>query len=216
MQMVKSKNIVEAITIKPLNFEVMKLRLIGTAPYMQARFSAKAMQAMKDKMEAGSTAKKGAKREARNFEDDFLQAQHISEEGWNGIPAGAFRNACIDVCRMVNFKMTHAKMSIFVECDGYDKIDGTPLIRLIADPPERTEMATRNATGVADIRVRPLWRRWEADIVVRHDADQFTASDVVNLLSRAGEQVGIGEGRPFSKSSNGLGFGTFRVVQANV
>lgn len=201
----------DAVSIKPLNFQTMELRLIGTAPYMQARFSAKAMQAMKDKMEAGSTAKKGAKREARDFEDDFRQAQHVSEDGWNGIPAGAFRNACIDVCRMVNFKMTHAKMSIFVESDGFDAVDGTPLVRLIADPPERTEMATRNATGVADIRVRPMWRKWEANIIVRHDADQFTASDVVNLLSRAGEQVGIGEGRPFSKSSNGLGFGTFRI-----
>lgn len=209
--MMAKKPMNDAVSIKPLNFQTMELRLIGTAPYMQARFSAKAMQAMKDKMEAGSTAKKGAKREARDFEDDFRQAQHVSEDGWNGIPAGAFRNACIDVCRMVNFKMTHAKMSIFVESDGFDAVDGTPLVRLIADPPERTEMATRNATGVADIRVRPMWRKWEANIIVRHDADQFTASDVVNLLSRAGEQVGIGEGRPFSKSSNGLGFGTFRI-----
>jgi hypothetical protein len=50
-----------------------------------------------------------------------------------------------------------------------------------------------------------------AGSVVRFDADQFKASDVVNLLQRAGAQVGIGEGRPFSKSSNGLGYGTFDV-----
>jgi hypothetical protein len=75
-------------------------------------------------------------------------------------------------------------------------------------------MATRNATGVADIRVRPMWRKWALNVVLRFDADQFTTSDVVNLLSRAGEQVGIGEGRPFSKSSNGLGFGTFTVETA--
>lgn len=201
----------EVVSIKPLNFERIKLTLIGTAPFMQARFSAKAMAAMKEKMEAGPTAKKGVKRKARDFDDDFLQAQHISSEGWNGIPAGAFRNACIDVCRMVGFKMTHAKMSIFIEADGLDKVDGTPLVKLIADPPERTEMATRNATGVADIRIRPVWREWSAKIVIRFDADQFTVNDVVNLMARAGQQVGIGEGRPFSKSSNGLGFGTFRV-----
>lgn len=201
----------EVVSIKPLNFERIKLTLIGTAPFMQARFAAKAMAAMKEKMEAGPTAKKGVKRKARDFDDDFLQAQHISSEGWNGIPAGAFRNACIDVCRMVGFKMTHAKMSIFIEADGLDKVDGTPLVKLIADPPERTEMATRNATGVADIRIRPVWREWSAKIVIRFDADQFTVNDVVNLMARAGQQVGIGEGRPFSKSSNGLGFGTFRV-----
>lgn len=205
---------VETVIISPPKFERIKLRLIGTAPYMQARFAAKAMQAMKAKMEAGPTAKKGRKRDARDFGDDFRQAQHISADGWNGIPAGALRNACIDVCRMVGFKMTHAKMSIFLEADGLDAIDGTPLVMLDAPPPERVDMATRNATGVADIRVRPMWRQWAANVVVRFDADQFTASDVVNLLSRAGEQVGIGEGRPFSKSSNGIGFGTFRVESA--
>ena len=108
--------------------------------------------------------------------------------------------------------MTHAKMSVFVAADGFDEIDGVPLVRLVAGKPERVDMATRNATGVADIRVRPMWRKWGAELRLRYDADQFTASDVVNLLSRAGEQVGVGEGRPFSKSSNGLGYGTFRVA----
>ena len=212
--MAKKAAATEVVTISPPNFERMRLRLVGTAPYMQARFAEKATHKMKEKMEAGQTAKKGAKREARDFDDDFRQAQHVSSDGWNGVPASAIRNACIDVCRMVGFKMTHAKMSIFVEADGLDKVDGTPLIKLDAKPPERTDMAVRNATGVADIRVRPMWREWAITAVLEFDSDQFTASDVVNLLARAGRQVGIGEGRPFSKSSNGLGFGTFRVEAA--
>lgn len=202
----------EAITITPPNFQRIKLTIEGTAPLMQARFSAKAMQAMKAKHEAGSTAKKGGKKEPRDFDEDFRQAMHVSEDGWIGVPAAALRNACIDVCRMVGFKMTHARMSVFVEADGVDKIDGQPLIRLDAPEPEKTEMAVRNATGVADIRVRPMWRKWRINAVVRFDADQFTASDVVNLVARAGEQIGIGEGRPYSKSSNGMGYGTFCIV----
>lgn len=209
-----AKQSLDVVTISPPKFERIGLRLVGTAPYMQARFSAKAMQAMKSKMEAGPTAKKGGRKDARDFDDDFRAAQHIAADGWNGVPAAALRNACIDVCRMVGFKMTHAKMSIFVEADGFDKVDGTPLVRLDAREPERVDMATRNATGVADIRVRPMWREWALNVVIRFDADQFTTSDVVNLISRAGEQVGIGEGRPFSKSSNGLGFGTFAVETA--
>ena len=209
-----AKQVMDVVTISPPKFERIGLRLVGTAPYMQARFSAKAMQAMKSKMEAGPTARKGSRKDARDFDDDFRAAQHIAADGWNGVPAAALRNACIDVCRMVGFKMTHARMSIFVEADGFDKVDGTPLVRLDAREPERVDMATRNATGVADIRVRPMWREWALNVVIRFDADQFTTSDVVNLISRAGEQVGIGEGRPFSKSSNGLGFGTFTVETA--
>lgn len=204
----------EIITIRPPKFQTLQFDIKGTAPYMQARFSAKAMQAMKDKMEAGATAKGKKVREARDFDEDFRQAQHISSEGWVGIPAAALRNACIDVCRMVGFRMTHARMSIFIEADGLDAVDASPLIKLKAGEPEKMELAVRNATGVADIRVRPVWREWGARIRVRFDADQFTSSDVANLLARAGAQVGIGEGRPFSKSSNGLGFGLFELKAA--
>ncbi len=202
----------EVIAIKPINLKTIRLRLIGTAPLKQARFGAKSKQAMREKMEAGGTSAKGKKRESRDFDADFQEAQHISTEGWIGVPASALRNACIDVCRMVGFKMTFAKMSIFVMADGLDKLDGTPLIKIIGQAPERTEEIVRNQTGVIDIRVRPMWRKWELDIIVQYDADQFTATDVVNLVDRAGVQIGIGEGRPFSKSSNGTGLGTFRVA----
>lgn len=39
---------------------------------------------------------------------------------------------------------------------------------------------------------------------------------MVNLLSRAGLQVGIGEGRPDSKKSAGMGYGLFTVDVAAV
>lgn len=205
----------EVITIKPPRFRTVAMQIEGDAPYMQARFSAKAMQAMTDKMKAGSTARSKRTREARDFEKDFIEAQHISEEGWVGIPATAFRNACIDACRAVGFKMTLAKMSVFIESDGLDKVDGTPLVKLIAGKPEKTELAVRNSTGVLDIRVRPLWRKWGAKVRVRFDEDQFTTQDVVNLLARAGQQIGIGEGRPYSKQSAGLGYGLFTVKELN-
>jgi len=200
-----------AVTIEAPNFQILNVEIEGTAPYMQLRFTEKAMKAMKEKMEAGSTSTSKKKRKARDFDEDFKQAQHISEDGWNGIPAAAFRNACIDACRMVGFKMTHARMSVFIEADGYDELDGTPLVQILSNPPEPTSLAVRNATGVADIRVRPMWRKWGAILRIRFDQGQFTAEDVYNLLLRAGQQVGIGEGRPFSKKSNGLGYGLFTI-----
>ena len=198
-----------AVQIKPANIQQAVFKIKGTAPYVQARFSAKAMQAMKEKMLAGSTAKGKKVREARNFDDDFEQAKHVSEQGWVGIPASSFRQAIISACRLVGFRMTLAKLSVFVAADGFDRVDGIPLIKLQAPEPERTEMAVRNATGVADIRVRPMWREWAADVKVSYDADQFTLQDVTNLMQRVGMQVGIGEGRPDSRDSAGLGWGTF-------
>ena len=201
-----------AVQIKPANIQQAVFKIKGTAPYVQARFSAKAMQAMKEKMLAGSTAKGKKVREARNFDEDFEQAKHVSEQGWVGIPASSFRQAIISACRLVGFRMTLAKLSVFVAADGFDRVDGIPLIKLQAPEPERTEMAVRNATGVADIRVRPMWREWAADVKVSYDADQFTLQDVTNLMQRVGMQVGIGEGRPDSRDSAGLGWGTFTLA----
>jgi hypothetical protein len=199
------------VAIKAPAFSHIALELIGTAPYCQARFSAKAMQAMMSKMAAGSTANKSRTKVARDFDDDFEQAKHISTEGWQGIPASAFRQAMISACRLVGFRMTLAKLSVFVKADGFDRVDGIPLIRFEGTP-ERTEMAVRNATGVADIRIRPMWREWSAKVRISYDADQFTLDDVTNLMSRVGLQVGIGEGRPDSRDSAGLGWGTFELV----
>jgi len=200
------------VQIKPPNIQTAAFSIAGTAPYVQARFSAKAMQAMKAKHEAGSTGRSKKVREARDFDDDFRQAMHVSTEGWYGIPASAFRQAMISACRLVGFKMTLAKLSVFVSADGFDRVDGIPLIRLNAPAePEKTEMAVRNQTGVADIRVRPMWRQWGALVMVKYDADQFTIDDVTNLMARVGMQVGIGEGRPDSRESAGLGWGTFEL-----
>jgi hypothetical protein len=56
-----------------------------------------------------------------------------------------------------------------------------------------------------------MWEEWSAKPRIRFDAEMFTASDVANLMKRVGMQVGIGEGRPDSRESAGLGWGTFTV-----
>lgn len=189
-----------------------EFKLIGTSPFVQLRFSQKAMNAMMDKMKGGSQSKSKKVREARDFDDDFEQAMHKSTEGWVGIPAGAFRAAMISACRLVGFKMTLAKLSVFVEADGIDAVDGVPLVRLEGTP-EKNIMAVRNATGVADIRCRPMWKEWSIKLRVRYDEDQFSLSDISNLLSRVGQQVGLGEGRNDSRASAGLGWGCFKLAE---
>ena len=200
----------EAVAITAPRIATAEFRIVGTAPYIQLRFSEKAMNAMREKMELGSQAAKKKAKEARDFDEDFRQAPHVSDEGWNGIPASAFRNAMISACRLVGFKMTLAKLSVFILPDGFDKVDGVPLIRINGDP-EPHIMHARNATGVCDLRVRAKYWPWSANVRVQYDADQFSASDAANLMLRVGTQVGIGEGRPDSKLSAGMGWGTFRL-----
>lgn len=206
--------VVQSVIIKSPNFQTAVFRIVGTAPYVQARFSEKARQAMAAKHQEGSTGRAKKVREARDFDADYRGAMHISRKGWAGIPAPAFRNGMISACRIVGFKMTHAKLSVFVEADGFDVVDGTPLVRIEGEPRPHM-MHTRNQTGVTDLRVRPMWESWSATVRVTFDADVFTATDVANLLMRVGMQVGIGEGRPDSRESAGLGWGTFTLEESN-
>lgn len=201
------------IKISAPNIREAKFLIRGTAPLVVHKFSAKAKAMIRQKQEAGSLANKGKSKSAKDFEEVFQGARHISTEGWDGIPAAAFRAGIISACRLVGFKMTLAKLSIFVAADGFDKTEGTPLVRILSPAePERNESMVRLATGVCDISVRPMWRYWGAELRIQYDADQFTADDVRNLLARVGAQVGVCEGRPDSKSSAGCGWGTFELV----
>lgn len=199
--------------IPPPRFDVATFLLTGTAPYVGNKFAQEARDKMAAKMAAGSTARKGAKREPKDFDAGYKGAMHLTADGKAGMPAGAFRQALVSACRLVGFKMTIAKLSLFVLADGVDADDGTPLVLFTKGEPHRVDSYVLNETGVADIRPRPMWDAgWEAVLRVQYDGDQFTARDVENLLARVGVQVGVGAGRPDSKASCGQGWGTFSAA----
>lgn len=99
--------------------------------------------------------------------------------------------------------------------DGFDAFDSSPLVRIIGPEPEKFESMVRINNGMStDISVRPMWKKWGAELRIRFDADMFTKTDVLNLLYRVGCQLGICEGRPSSKKSCGMGWGTFDLVHS--
>ena len=204
------KETTETIRITPPNLQTGEVWIKGTAPLVVHKFSDKTANKIRASQEAGSTAKSKKVREAKDFDALCNDARHISFDGWDGIPAPAFRNACIRACTLVGFKMTQAKMSIFVEADGFDNTEGTPLVKIYGEH-RKFVGPVRLATGVIDLASRPQWLEWGCRLRFRYDADQFTASDIVNLIARAGMQVGVCEGRPSSTNSNGCGWGTFEV-----
>lgn len=202
------------LTIKAPNLQVATFLVRGDAPYVGNKFSARAKSEMIKKQEAGSTSNKGKKRDPKDFKQLYEESIRRSKAGWEGIAAPAFRNALISSCRLCGFKMTLAKLSLFVMADGTDPDDDMPLVKITKGKPKYSEHYVRLADGkTCDIKARPTWEAgWETLLRIKFDADQFTVTDVANLLSRAGMQVGIGAGRHDSKTSNGLGWGTFEVT----
>jgi hypothetical protein len=202
----------EIVRISRPKLRTATIPIVGVSPYVQHAFSEKQRKQMEETQRAGQQSRGKKVRQPKDFDAAYEAAKHVSKDGWVGIPAPAFRNAMISACRLVGIVMTRAKLSVFVEADGIDKNDGTPLVRIIGEP--RIHQApVRNETGVADVRWRPMWEEWSANVRVTWDEDQFSATDVMNLMLRAGMQVGIGEGRPDSPNSNGLGWGRFEVQE---
>lgn len=204
------------VQIKAPNFQTAVFHIKGNAPLVMHRFSAKTKTQMKDKMEAGKSASSKKNREAKSTDDLYNESRYVSAEGWDGFHAGSIRNGLIRACTLVNFKMTLAKMSLFAIADGVDATEPQiPLIRIYGKPIKQEDMA-RVETGQPYVTVRAAYHDWSAKIQIRWDADQFSIGDVSNLLSRVGVQVGIGEGRPFSKNSCGMGWGTFEITNENL
>ena len=199
-------------SISEPDFQTVKIKIEGTTPLVMNRFSAKAMDEMKATQQAGSTSRSKKTREAKDFEALFEGAKHKSSEGWEGIHAASFRNGAISACRAVGFKMTHAKLAFRVIEDGWDVADGAPLVRIIGGEAEQWVAPVRNATGVIDLRSRPRYNEWGAILTIQYDTGMLSQTDIVNLIARVGKQVGIGEGRPDSKQSAGLGYGLFNIV----
>lgn len=201
------------ITVKAPNIQTIVLHIMGTAPYVQHKFSQKSVEQIRATQEAGTTAKSKKARQPKDFEENCRNATYFSRQGWIGMPATAFRKAMISACRLVGFKMTMAKLAVFTKADGFDKFDGTPLVRIYGK--HRTDVRpARNDNGSVDLRARPMWDEggWVARVQIRFDADTFTPTDITNLMMRVGMQVGIGEGRNDSKDSAGIGWGDFDLI----
>jgi len=201
------------VTAPDMRTAVFKIE--GTAPLVIHRFSQKVKDSFLQKIEEGSRPRGKNKFSAQNPEDICEAAKYVCGKNgsqWEGFNASCIRLALISACRLVNIKMTLAKLSLFVIEDGRDIYEPLiPLVR-IEGKSERTELIGRTETGVAMLCIRPMYYPWSATLRIRFDAGQFQVQDVANLLARAGEQVGICEGRPDSKNSGGMGWGTFKIV----
>lgn len=199
------------VQIKAPNFQTAVFHIKGTAPLVICRFSKK--DELLADYEKGTQKGKGKKVYApTDLDNVFEEAKYISKDGWEGFNASSIRNGLIRVCTLVNFKMTLAKMSLFVIEDGRDaKEHQMPLVRIYGESIRQDDSVRNPNTGKIQIATRAAYHNWSAKLNIRWDADQFSLTDVSNLLMRVGVQCGIGCGRPFSTDSVGMGWGTFEI-----
>lgn len=203
------------VSVPAADFRTLSIPLLGTSPMAWHRFSKAQAGEMEEKQKAGSAGRGRKTRTAKDFDATYLATMYVAPEGWRGIPAMAIKNAMVSACRTVSLVMVTTKMAFWVNPDGFDRDDGRPLVRITKGDPSREDAVVRVASGATDIHPRARWDAgWEATVSLSYDAGMLQEVDVVNLLHRAGLQVGIGEGRMSSPKNCGIGYGSF-VIREN-
>lgn len=188
----------EPILIKPLNFQTISVPIVGTSPLLMHKFSDAAKEEVDKKRRGENTGKK-------NFikvDEEIAGAIYYTSNGKFGFPAAAFKNAMIRGGSMAGFVMTKLNLSFRILGEDAD------MVELKTNVPRKHTAIGRNPnSGGAVVIHRPEFEQWEATLKIRFDADVITQDQIVNLLNRAGETVGVGDWR-LEKKGN---FGAFMV-----
>ena len=107
--------------------------------------------------------------------------------------------------KMIGMVMKDTQTSFFIKAD--DEI--TQLVRIYGEPQLRKDMV-RVGMGSSDVRYRPEYLEWEANLIVEFNEGVISLDQVYQLVKAAGYGCGIGEMRPEKTKFN---YGRFALTQ---
>jgi len=184
------------VLIQAVNLRRATIHIKGTAPLIQHSWSEKS----KDMLRMTAAERRKVPKKARNPEAEFLAATCWCADGSHGIPAMAVKSAMIEVAHKdAGLPKTTVRKALRFRVAG--------VIPMECSEPKMREDIVRIGNNQTDIRYRPEFEEWGAEISFDYDADLLTIQDVINLTNRAGFSVGIGEWRPEKNGEHG----TFEV-----
>lgn len=185
--------------LRPIRRQRVTFRIKGLSPLIHHKWSEKSKEMMRYK----HAGKKTKSREVRDPKQEGIDATHYTEDGKYGIFAGAVKRSIINAAHKdIGIEKTLVRKSLFVVCD-----DRNNVIPMDCDEPVIQEDVVRVGQGSTDLRYRPYFYKWAADITCEIDAEMLRVDDLLTLVDRAGFGVGLHEFRP-EKSGD---FGRFQI-----
>lgn len=195
-------------TIPGVKPNVLTTLIIGTAPLIVNKFSEKAMQMILDK----HMGEASGGREKKDPVANFNAARHLLSDGSDGFPAGGLKASIVSgFQRGSGIFQTQAKGGIRVHPDCPE----TNLVRIITpNEPIMREDTVRNASGVVDIRHRPMFYPWAMRLRIEYLDSVASATQILQAIAICGYTQGIGEWRPSSPKSKTGTYGTWRLADS--
>jgi len=150
---------------------------------------------------------KAQQKKVRNLDEEYETRFHYTDDGEYGYPAAGFAGAILFGALAAGVNKTDVKRAIRVLGNVYP-LKYKKLNRRV-DYPRRK---SARGMGAPDVRHRPEFVDWEADIIIEYDASQMGLEQVVNLVNQGGFSGGIGDWRPSAPESPGT-HGMFEVIK---
>ncbi len=191
-------------SVEVLEFSIKEvvIPIVGISPLIVHAFDPKTMRQIEDK-QAGKA--KNKKHEIRVPEDEVERAKHVSPQGWEGFPAAGFKAAMIRGAKIIGMVMKDVQTSFFIKAD----CEESQLVRIYGESRMRTDMV-RVGMGSADIRYRPEYPEWSANLVIEFNSGVTSLDQIYQLVKAAGYSCGIGEMRPEKTKFN---YGRFKLSE---
>ena len=186
----------DVVQLDRIQAETMRVPIIGTTPLITHRFSEKAKRMMLDNMQGRKTPK-APKDPAAEYE----AAQYHTKDGRLGIPAVSFKAATVAGARFYRgLTMVALRSCLFV--NGEVAPDGQILVVIDGEPRMREDVVKVGRSG-ADLRYRPEFMEWSAELDVTYVTSAITRASVLSLIDAGGMGCGVGEWRPEKGGMNG-------------
>lgn len=183
------------ITIPGVHRESFTVAIEGISPLISNAISDDA----RDIIEARGQKKPLPASKGRDPQREFQDAIYRTKDGRPGVPAGAFKSACVAACSFV-------KEATKVLTKGAFQIMGDILPIEGSEPKFRKDWP-RPRSGALVVDYRAEYEEWAVDLEIIHNPAVISQASIVNLLEHAGIHVGIGPKRP----QCGGQFGMFQV-----
>ncbi len=193
----------KTVEIQDFKIQEVSIPIVGISPLIVHAWSEKSKKMIADKQ---AKKAKSSKHEIRNPEEEYQQAKHISaEDYWEGFPAAGFKAAMIRGAKIIGMVMKDTQTAFFIKAD----CEITQLVRIFGKSEMRTDMV-RVGMGASDIRYRPQYVNWTAELTIEFNEGALSLDQIYQLVKAAGYSCGVGEMRPEKGKFN---FGRFRLAQ---
>lgn len=189
-------------------YSAVDVKLVGIAPLYCNSLSMKTRQTLL-LPEARPRRRTAADRALAGFKHDPLQEYRDSvtkikhPDCLIGMRASAIKGAMVSAAYYVEgMSMTRTKQMLTVEGD-YVPIYGVPKLRM-------DEVRQADIRRTPDVRTRAIIRDWATIVSIRFTEGMISLRQVLNLLTLAGMNIGIGDFR----QEKGGGYGRFSIAEA--